>query len=161
MICSFGEGGHETRDVQKITHCIFHLQRRYQMASYSFRNVFNDVNSLAEGYIFSNFNSIASGNSQLENALTKSHSLNYSKYDLFNFTTIFGRLAYNSTKNPVVNGIRFQNIYSISDRLNLNVENENVNGNLFYSRSFKKFYKVSANINGNWNKNNVLNFLND
>jgi hypothetical protein len=125
--------------------------------NFNVRNVFNDINSLAEGYIFSNFNSIASGNGQLENALTKSHSLNYSKYDLFNYTTIFGRLAYSSTKNPVVNGVLFQNIYSISDRLNLNVENENVNGNLFYSRSFKKFYKVSANINGNWNKNNVLN----
>lgn len=125
--------------------------------NFSVRNVFNDVNSLAEGFIFSNFNSLTAGNAQLENALIKSHSLSYSKYDLFNYTTIFGRLAYSSTKNPVVNGILFQNIYSVSNRLNLDAENENVNGNLFYSRSFKKFYKISANINANWNKNNVLN----
>jgi hypothetical protein len=50
--------------------------------------------------------------------------------------------------------ISFQSIYSTSDRLNLDAENENLNGNLFYSKSFK-YYKVTGGINAGWNKNFV------
>ncbi len=125
--------------------------------NYSVRNLFNDVSSLVEGYIFSNFNSLTRGNARLENSLVNAHRVNYSKYDLFNYTTIFGSLAYTTTKNPVVNGVLFQNIYSTSDRLNLDAENESVTGNLFYSRNFKKFYKVSGGVNASWAKNFVLN----
>jgi hypothetical protein len=56
-----------------------------------------------------------------------------------------------------VNGISFQSIYSTSDRLNLDAENENLNGNLFYSKSFKKYYKVTGGINAGWNKTLFLN----
>jgi hypothetical protein len=41
--------------------------------------------------------------------------------------------------------------------LNLDAENENLNGNLFYSKSFQKYYKVTGGINASWNKNFVLN----
>jgi hypothetical protein len=125
--------------------------------NFNVKNGFNDVNSLVEGYIFTNFNSIARGNAQLENSLITSHRLSYSKYNLYNFTTIFGNVSYTTTKNPVVNGILFQSIYSTSDRLNLDAENENLNGNLFYSKSFQKYYKVTGGINASWNKNFVLN----
>jgi hypothetical protein len=125
--------------------------------NFNVRNGFNDINSLVEGFIFTNFNSIARGNSQLQNSLVTSHRLNYSKYNLYNFTTIFGNISYTTTKDPVVNGISFQSIYSTSDRLNLDAENENLNGNLFYSKSFKKYYKVTGGINAGWNKNFVLN----
>ena len=125
--------------------------------NFNVQNGFNDINSLVEGYIFTNFNSIAKGNSQLQNSLVTSHRLNYSKYNLYNFTTIFGNISYTTTKDPVVNGISFQSIYSTSDRLNLDAENENLNGNLFYSKSFKKYYKLTGGVNASWNKNFVLN----
>ncbi len=125
--------------------------------NYSVKNGFNDINSLIEGYVFTNFNSIARGNSGLENSLVTSHRLNYSKYNLYNFTTIFGNISYTTTKNPVVNGILFQGIYSTSDRLNLDAENENLNSTLFYSKSFKKYYKISGGLNASWNRNFVLN----
>jgi hypothetical protein len=133
--------------------------RKSENLTYNFnvKNGFNDVNSLVEGYIFASFNSIARGNAQLENSLITSHRLSYSKYNLYNFTTIFGNVAYTTTKNPVVNGILYQSIYSTSDRLNLDAENENLNGNLFYSKSFRKYYKVTGGINASWNKNFVLN----
>ncbi|SHF89152.1 hypothetical protein SAMN05444372_10164 [Flavobacterium micromati] len=133
--------------------------KKSENLTYNFdvKNGFNDVNSLVEGYIFTNFNSIARGNSQLENSLITTHRLVYSKYNLYNFTTIFGNIAYTTTKNPVVNGILFQSIYSTSDRLNLDAENETLNGNLFYSKSFKKYYKVTGGITASWNKNFVLN----
>jgi hypothetical protein len=133
--------------------------RKSENLTYNFnvKNGFNDVNSLVEGYIFASFNSIARGNAQLENSLITSHRLSYSKYNLYNFTTIFGNVTYITTKNPVVNGILYQSIYSTSDRLNLDAENENLNGNLFYSKSFQKYYKVTGGINASWNKNFVLN----
>jgi hypothetical protein len=34
--------------------------------NFNVRNGFNDINSLVEGFIFTNFNSIARGNSQLQ-----------------------------------------------------------------------------------------------
>jgi hypothetical protein len=125
--------------------------------NFNMRNGFNDINSLLEGFIFTNFNSIARGNAQLENSLITTHRLNYTKYNLFNYTTIFANLTYTTTKDPVVNGISFQSIYSTSDRLNLNAENEGLNGNIFYSKSFLKFYKLTCGLNASWNKNFVLN----
>lgn len=125
--------------------------------NFNMRNGFNDVNALVEGFIFTNFNSLSRGNAQLENSLVTSHRLNYSKYNLYNFTTIFANISYTTTKDPVVNGVSFQSIYSTSDRLNLDAENENLNGNLFYSKSFKKYYKVTAGANAGWNRNFVLN----
>lgn len=125
--------------------------------NFNMRNGFNDVNSLVDGYIFTNFNSLARGNAQLENSLITSHRLNYSKYNLYNYTTIFANLSYTTTKDPVVNGISFQSIYSIADRLNLDAENQSLNGTVFYSKSFQKYYKVTGGITASWNNNFVLN----
>ena len=38
---------------------------------------------------------------------------------------------------------------------NLDVENENVNGNIGYQRSFMKFYKASVGLNMNWSRFNT------
>jgi hypothetical protein len=70
---------------------------------------------------FTNFNSIARGNAQLENSLVSSHRLNYSKYNLYNFTTIFGSIRY---QNPVVNVDFISKYLFNSERLNLDAENE-------------------------------------
>lgn len=125
--------------------------------NFNMRNGFNDVNALVEGFIFTNFNSIARGNAQLENSLITSHRLNYTKYNLYNYTTIFANLSYTTTKDPVVNGISFQSIYSTANRLNLDAENQSLNGTVFYSKSFQKYYKATGGINASWNKNFVLN----
>ncbi len=125
--------------------------------NFNMRNGFNDINALVEGFIFTNFNSIARGNAQLENSLITSHRLNYTKYNLYNYTTIFANLSYTTTKDPVVNGISFQSIYSTANRLNLDAENQSLNGTVFYSKSFQKYYKVTGGINVSWNKNFVLN----
>lgn len=125
--------------------------------NFNMRNGFNDINALVEGFIFTNFNSIARGNAQLENSLITSHRLNYTKYNLYNYTTIFANLSYTTTKNPVVNGISFQSIYSTANRLNIDAENQSLNGTVFYSKSFQKYYKVTGGINVSWNKNFVLN----
>jgi len=132
--------------------------KKSESMTYNFRmsNVFNDINSLVEGYTFTNFNSISRGQSVLENALQTSHNLNYFKYNLFNYTTIIGNLTYNTTKNPVNSRTFFDGIYQTSESRNLDVENESINGFASYSRNFKKYYKATARINVNWNKFNGL-----
>lgn len=120
-------------------------------------NVFNDINSLVEGYTFSNFNSITRGNALLENALQTNHNLRYNKYNLFNYTTIFAFVNYSTTSNPVNSRVFFDGIYQTSERRNISeVENENLTGSFFYSRNFKKFYKASGRVNATWTKSNAL-----
>jgi hypothetical protein len=74
--------------------------------NFNVRNGFNDINSLVEGFIFTNFNSIARGNSQLQNSLVTSHRLNYSKYNLYNFTTILE--IFRTQPQKIQNGYLFK-----------------------------------------------------
>jgi len=57
--------------------------------NFSITNNFTDINKLAEGFVFSNYNSLSQGNRTLENAMVQSHSLRYFKYNMFNFENIF------------------------------------------------------------------------
>ena len=124
--------------------------------NYRMNNVFSDVNSFVQGLTFSNFNSFNRGNRLLENALQQTHSLRYFKYNLFNYTTIFGNLNYTRTSDPVVNRAFFNGIYQLSERANLDVENESINGTIGYQRTFAKFYKANIGMNLNWSKFNTL-----
>jgi len=124
--------------------------------TYRMNNVFSDINSFAEGFTFNNFNTLNRGNSLLENALQQTHSLRYFKYNLFNYTTIFGNLNYVKTTDPVVNRAFFNGIYQTSERVNASFENESLNGVVGYQRSFLKYYKGSLGVNLNWSKFNTL-----
>ncbi len=119
-------------------------------------NVFSDVNSFVQGLTFSNFNAFNRGNRLLENALQQTHSLRYFKYNLFNYTTIFGNLIYSKTTDPVVNRAFFNGIYQLNERVNLDVENESINGTIGYQRTFLKYYKANVGANLNWSKFNTL-----
>ena len=124
--------------------------------TYRMNNLFSDINSFAEGFTFNNFNTLNRGNSLLENALQQTHSLRYFKYNLFNYTTIFGNLNYVKTTDPVVNRAFFNGIYQTSERVNASFENESLNGVVGYQRSFLKYYKGSLGVNLNWSKFNTL-----
>jgi hypothetical protein len=132
--------------------------KKSESLTYNFRkaNVFNDINSFVQGYVFSNFNSFNRGNRFLENALQETHSLRYFKYNLFNFTTVFGNINYSKTSDPVVNRAYFNGINQVSEKVNASFENESVNGIVGYQRSFLKYYKTSVNLNLNWSKFNSL-----
>lgn len=132
--------------------------KKSESLTYTYRmsNVFSDINSFAEGFTFNNFNSLNRGNSMLENALQQTHSLRYFKYNLFNYTTIFGNLNYVKTTDPVVNRAFFNGINQTSERVNADFENENINGSVGYQRSFLKYYKGSLGVNLNWSKFNTL-----
>lgn len=124
--------------------------------TYRMRNSFNDINSLVDGYLFNNFNTLNAGNRFIENALDQSHVLRYSKYNLFNFSNIFANLSYNRTTDPVVSRAFFNGIYQISERVNADFSNESVNGSFTYQRTFAKFYRLGGTVSLSWNKNNQL-----
>lgn len=132
--------------------------KKSESLTYNYRmsNVFSDINSFVQGFTFSNFNSFNRGNRLLENALQQTHSLRYFKYNLFNYTTIFGNINYVETSDPVVNRAFFNGINQVSERVNANFENRSVNGTAGYQRTFKKFYKANFGLNMNWSQFNTL-----
>ena len=132
--------------------------KKSESLTYNYRmsNFFNDVNALVEGFTLNNFNSLSAGNRFIDNALQQNHNLRYTKYNLFNYTTIFAFLNYNRTTDPVVNRSFFNGISQISERVNGDFSNESVSGTFSYQRSFKKYYKASASTNITWSKNNQL-----
>ena len=132
--------------------------KKSESLTYNYRmsNFFNDVNTLVEGFTLNNFNALNAGNRFIDNALQQNHRLDYYKYNLFNYTTIFGRLNYNKTTDPVVNRSFFNGISQISERVNGDFSNESISGTFSYQRSFKKYYKASATTNITWSKNNQL-----
>ncbi|MFY8187403.1 MAG: carboxypeptidase regulatory-like domain-containing protein [Flavobacterium sp.] len=132
--------------------------KKSESMTYNYRmsNFFNDINSLVEGNTLNNFNSLSSGNRFIENALQETHSLRYNKYNLFNFTTIFGNISYTRTKDPVVNRSFFDGINRISENVNADFTNESLSAFGNYQRSFNKFYKIGFNASVSWNKNNQL-----
>jgi len=132
--------------------------KKSESMTYTYRmsNFFNDINSLVEGYVFNNFNTLNAGNRFIENALVQSHNLRYFKYNLFNFSNIFANLSYNRTTDPVVSRAFFNGIYQISERVNADFSNESVNGSFSYQRTFAKFYRLGGTVSLSWNKNNQL-----
>lgn len=132
--------------------------KKSESLTYNYRmsNLFSDINSFVQGYTFGNFNSFNRGNRFLENALQQTHSLRYYKYNLFNYTTIFGNINYVETSDPVVNRSFFNGINQISQRVNADFENKSVNGTAGFQKTFKKFYKANIGFNLNWSQFNTL-----
>ena len=126
--------------------------------NYKMSNSFTDVNKLAEGYVFSNYNSLFSGNRNLENSISHVHSLRYFKYNMFNFENIFANLTYTKQVEGIKNRVLFTGVNQVSSAVNMNSSfaDETFSGNFNYGRSFSKYYKASVGVNINWSKFNNI-----
>uniref|UniRef100_UPI00404A111F carboxypeptidase regulatory-like domain-containing protein n=1 Tax=Flavobacterium sp. TaxID=239 RepID=UPI00404A111F len=129
--------------------------------NFALQNNFTDITKLAEGFVFSNYNSLFSGNRNLENALSQSHSLRYFKYNMFNFENIFGFLNYtrqvDAVKSRALLSSSGANQASSAVNINSNFADETISGAFNYGRSFSRYYKASAGLNINWSKfNNII-----
>jgi hypothetical protein len=126
--------------------------------NFSLSNDFTDINKLAEGYVFSNYNSLFRGNRALENATSQVHSLRYFKYNMFNFENIFANATYSRKLDAVKSRANFVGINQSTTPYNSNLADETFTGMANYGRSFLKNYKASANVSLNWSKfNNIQN----
>ena len=126
--------------------------------NFSLQNNFTDITKLAEGYIFSNYNSLFNGNRNLENSLSQNHSLRYFKYNMFNFENIFGFLNYTKQVNAIKSKALLTNVFQTSSSVNLpsNFADESISGAFNYGRSFARYYKASVGLSMNWNKFNNI-----
>ncbi|CAM3996107.1 carboxypeptidase regulatory-like domain-containing protein [Flavobacterium antarcticum] len=124
--------------------------------NFAFTNNFTDINQLAEGYVFNNYNSLSSGNRTLENAIAQTHSLFYRKFNLFNFENIYAGINYSRTMDAVKTKASFDNVNQTSSPYNSAFADENISGFGSYGRSFLRNYKASVNARLNWSKYNNI-----
>lgn len=126
--------------------------------NFSYTNNFTDINQLAEGFVFSNYNSLTKGNRLLENATAQVHSLRYFKYNMFNFENITAYINYSRRVDAIKTRAVFNGVNQTSSPFNSDFADETLSGNGSYGRSFLKNYKASLGANLNWSKfNNIQN----
>jgi hypothetical protein len=119
--------------------------------NYSVTTDFTDIKNLAEGYVLSNYNALFRGTRYLENALLQNHSLRYFRYNLFNFTTIFGFVNYSRKVNAIKTEALFTGMNQFSTPYNSNFSDETLSSMFNYGRSFGHL-KASVNASVNWSK---------
>jgi hypothetical protein len=126
--------------------------------NYSFSNNFTDINRLAQGYVFSNYNSLFRGNRFLENSTSQVHSLRYFKYNMFNFENIFANITYTKQLDAIKNKALLTGVNQESSAVNMNSNfpEESFSGSANYGRSFFKYYKANARVSVGWNKFNNI-----
>ena len=125
--------------------------------NYSITREFTDINNLAAGYVFSNYNAIYQGNRSLESALYHSASLNFFSFNMFNFQNIFANFAYNKRLDAFKNSGVISGINQVNTTINAALPDETFTGSANYQRTFGKL-KVSS--RANFSKsilNNVIN----
>ncbi len=106
--------------------------------NYSMQNQFTDVTRLAEGLVLNNYNSIQFGEPDLQNALSHNLSLFYRSFNLFNYTNVFARVAYNKNIDQIRALTNFDNVIRTSTYFNSNFADESVSAFGFVQRTFGK-----------------------
>ena len=136
---------------------IYQLKKAESLTyNYSLSNSFTDINQLAEGYVFSSYNSLNKGNRLLENATSQVHSLRYFKYNMFNFENITAFASYSKKLDAIKTQAFFNDGNQTSVPFNSNFADETLSGRGAYGRSFLKRYKASVSANINWSKFNNI-----
>lgn len=126
--------------------------------NFSYTNNFSDINQLAEGFVFSNYNSLRKGSRTLENATARQHSLRYFKYNMFNLENISAFLNYSKRIDAIKTKAVFDGVNQSSTPYNSDFADETLSGSGSYGRSFLKNYKASVSANINWSLfNNIQN----
>lgn len=126
--------------------------------NFSLTNNFTDINKLAQGYVFSNYNSLYSGNRFLENSISQVHSLRFFKFSMFNMENVFANLTYTKQTDIITNRALLTGVNQVSSSVNINSNfpNESLSGMFNYGRSFARFFKANGGASLSWNKNNNI-----
>ena len=123
--------------------------------NYQVTRSFTDVSNFAQGYVLNNYNSLYSGNRDLESALNHNVSLNFFSFNMFNFTNIFAHVAYTKRIDALKSGVNIVGINRVSSTINSNFDDESFTANGKYERTFGK---IKASVQGNlgWSTTNNL-----
>ena len=144
---------------QELTRFLPDFQMIYQIKksesltyNFALTNNFTNVNNFAVGRIFNSYNSLFSGNRNLQNSVVQSHTLNYQKFNMFNFENFGGFINYTRTTEAVKTRALFEGVNQIGSPFNSPFGDENLSGNFRYGRSFLKYYKANFSTTINWSK---------
>jgi hypothetical protein len=126
--------------------------------NFSLTNNFTDINKLAQGYVFSNYNSLYSGNRFLENSISQVHSLRFFKFSMFNMENVFANFTYTKQTDIITNRALLTGVNQVSSSVNINSNfpNESLSGMFNYGRSFARYFKANGGASLSWNKNNNI-----
>lgn len=126
--------------------------KRSESLRFSYRQQvnFTDVNQIARGIIANSYSSFFSGNNDITNAYTHNLNLNYSSFNLFNYTNIFAVVNYVKTIDQIASVANFVPGSVISTRTNLNLPFDTESFVAFGSIS-KTFGKIRTRIRTNYN----------
>ncbi|OWW24300.1 TonB-dependent receptor [Zobellia sp. OII3] len=114
--------------------------------NYRVTRSFTDVSKFAQGYVLNNYNSLYSGNRDLESALNHNLSLNFFSFNMFNFTNIFANIAYTKRIDALKSSADIIGINRVSTTINSNFEDESLSASGNYERTFGK---IKASVRGN------------
>jgi hypothetical protein len=126
--------------------------------SYSMQTNFTDVNQLAEGLVFNNYNSLFQGNRTLENALSHNINLSYFSFNMFNYTNVFGFVNYSKRMDEVRTQFNPSSVFQVSSPFNSNFADETVTANGRFERTFGK---IKASLGGAFNYSKFNQIVND
>ena len=121
---------------------------------------FTDVNQLAKGIVANSYSSFYYGNHELTNAHLHNVNLNYSSFNLFNYTNVFARLNYKKTIDQINSNTIFEpgSVVSTSTSLNSPFDNESFTGS---ARVGKTFNKIKTSLGANYGYTKTFQSLND
>ena len=100
---------------------------------------FTNINSVAEGYVFNNYNRLYSGNRNLESAYSHNVNLNYFSFNMFNYTNVFASINYNKRINATTGNILPIGVNQISTSINSIFPNESLSGSANLQKTIGKF----------------------
>ena len=119
---------------------------------------FTDVTNVAKALVIRGYNSLFSGNENLENSLYRNLSLNYSNFNMYNFFNIYGGVNYGRSLQDIGSAMRFNNLERVNTPININTANEVLSGNAGVGKRFKK---TQLNLSANWSRNTSNNRISD
>ena len=126
--------------------------------NYRMQTQFTDVTNLARGLVLNSYNSIFSGEQQLESALSHNINLAYYSFNMFNYTNVFANVNYNKNIDLIRTAGAFApgSVVRVSEPFNSDFADESLS---FNGRFQKTFNKIRATLRGgfNYSKFNQIN----
>lgn len=114
--------------------------------NYSIATNFTDIQKLSEGILYNSYNSLGSGNRNLDNALYHKYGINYFNFNSFSFTNIHGGINYTKKYDVIKNTSQFVGIDRINTATNIEEPEDNLSARLRISKRYKK---IKASVSGN------------
>lgn len=128
--------------------------------NYRMRTQFTDVTQLARALVLNNYNTIYSGNQELESALSHNINLAYYSFNLFNYTNVFGNISYTQNVNRIRTTSVFEpgSVVSVRSPFNSQFADESLTAN---GRIQRTFGKVRGTLRGNFTYSKFNQFINN